>query len=515
MTDPHEFETTLGDSTAMERDTAQSVCVLTILSHVDPGRVGDRTVLRSGRTELSRLGPQFIAPRGRDSMTIGDRYVSRKPIVFQVGRGGDVRVARPADGMAMTVDGVDVASAVELDTAALESGVLIDLAGRVCLLLHRITPAQTAHPHWGILGENAKIETLREHIARVAALDIGVLIRGESGTGKELVAHAIHQLSGRRSRPWITVNMAALPSTTAASQLFGHLRGAFTGATRDHKGCFEAADGGTLFLDEVAEASPEVQAMLLRVLETGEIQPVGGTSHKRVDVRVLTATDANLEQAADEGRFRFPLLQRLSGFEITVPPLRARRDDIGRLLYHFAALELREQGLDALLTQPRKRPWVPSALMARLAAYDWPGNVRQLRNLVRQMIVHSRDADALEAGPSVQRLLEARPPRPDDAAPDVARVKPAEISEQALIAALRANGWRLMPTARALGIARSTLYLLVDRCQGIRRAGDIEETELRAAFDQSNGAVAAMATTLEVSPQGLKRRLNELGWSAE
>ena len=196
------------------------------------------------------------------------------------------------------------------------------LAGRIVLVLHPMPPAPAREVEGlGLTGDSAAMAQVRADVRRVADLEVAVLLRGETGTGKELVARAIHRRSPRRSRPYLAVNMGAIPPALAAAELFGAARGAFTGADQRRTGYFSQAHGGTLFLDEIGETPPEVQVLLLRALETGEIQPVGAEAPRRVDVRVLAATDADLEAAIAAGRFRAPLLHRLNGYEIRLPAL--------------------------------------------------------------------------------------------------------------------------------------------------------------------------------------------------
>ncbi|HEU4537176.1 MAG TPA: sigma 54-interacting transcriptional regulator, partial [Polyangiaceae bacterium] len=182
--------------------------------------------------------------------------------------------------------------------------------------------------------------------------------------------------------------MGAVPKELAAAELFGAARGAYTGSTHDREGLFRSAQGGTLFLDEVGEAPPEVQVMLLRALETGEVHPVGAKAPVAVDVRLVAATDANLESQIRDGRFKEPLLHRLAGYEIRLPPLRERREDIGPLFYHFARGELEATGEARRLApaDPYEAPWLPAPIAARLVRHPWPGNVRQLRNWARQIV---------------------------------------------------------------------------------------------------------------------------------
>ena len=276
-------------------------------------------------------------------------------------------------------------------------------------MLHRMPPAPARETdRFGLIGDSAAVAQVRADIRRVADLEVAVLLRGETGTGKELVARAIHRSSARRSRPYLAVNMGAIPPALAAAELFGAARGAFTGADQRRAGYFSQAHGGTLFLDEIGETPAEVQALLLRALETGEVQPLGAEAPRRVDVRVLAATDADLEASIAAGRFRAPLLHRLNGYEIRLPALRERREDFGQLFFAFLRQELEAMGEGERLEDPGPRgtPWLPAPVVARLAAADWPGNVRQLRNVARQIAIGNRGAAEAVLPPAVLGTLE-------------------------------------------------------------------------------------------------------------
>jgi two-component system nitrogen regulation response regulator GlnG len=408
----------------------------------------------------------------------------------------------------------------------------------VALLLHFLDPlGAPGVPHFGLVGESLAAVQLRREIGRVAGLPVPVLLRGATGTGKELVARALHGAGPRRQAPYLAVNMGAIPTTLAAAELFGAARGAWTGADRKREGWFSRADGGTLFLDEVGETPLEVQALLLRALESGEIQPVGGDSVTRVDVRLIAATDAELESAVAAGRFRAPLLHRLGGYEILVPSLSRRRDDVGRLLLHFLRHELEAVGQGARLAprRPEERPWLPAATVARLAAHDWPGNVRQLRNVARRIVVAGRDADEVPKGDWIERLL-AEPaasvsptPVPPDAAgvgapsgsaprdtppPRAARKeyrRPEEIADEEILATLRANRFRLQPTAAELGIARTSLYDRIENSPLFHKAADLSRQEIERCSELCGGDLDRMVESLEVSKRGLQRRMKQLG----
>jgi len=497
---------------------------LTVLCHPDPGRVGEQAALpglrRDGVELLSRLTPDFRTPDGDPRGSLADPRVSRQPLRLAPRPGGDLTIDAGTTRTRLTIAGADVDGTRKITAEELANGVVLVLGARVALLLHVLQPSVVRPPAFGMVGESAAILRLRREIERVADLRFPVLLRGESGTGKDLVAGAIHQAGPRRDRPYLAVNVAAIPASLAAAELFGAAKGAFSGADRRRPGYFERADGGTLFLDEVGEMPPEVQVLLLRALESREIQPVGAEAPQAVDVRVIAATDADLEQAIAGGRFKAPLLHRLASYEIVLPPLRERRDDLGRLFFHFLRQELAELGEPGRLAGDGRRPWVSAELVARLAAYDWPGNVRQLRNVVRQLAVASRGAEAMEVGSRVERMLAGEtgstisappPPAGKTRAASGKYRDPSEVGEDELIAALAAHQFRLQPTAAALGVSRASLYVLIDACPRIRKASDLGREEIAAAAERCGGRVEAIAEELEVSKQGLKMRMKELG----
>jgi two-component system nitrogen regulation response regulator GlnG len=350
---------------------------------------------------------------------------------------------------------------------------------------------------------------LRQEIARAAPSDVPVLLRGETGTGKELVARALHEHGPRREGPWVAVNMAAIPPQLAAAELFGVEKGAFTGATSRKRGYFQHAEGGTLFLDEIGETPPDVQALLLRALESGEIQRVGAAAASRIDVRVVAATDVDLEARVAEGTFRAPLLHRLAGYPIWLPPLRERREDLGLLFYHFLAEELRAAGGASRLglSSYDAEPWIGASLVARLAIHDWPGNVRELRNAARRTV-------AANPGPEPARLPQpfADPgaSAPAEAPVAVRRRKPSEVGDEEILTALGAEDWNLKATARSLGISRASLYARLESIPGVRKAADLGREEIERLRERHDGDIRAMASALQVSTAGLEQRMRKL-----
>jgi two-component system nitrogen regulation response regulator GlnG len=506
------------------------VPALTLISHPDTQRVGERLLLEEllvgAEVPLSRKAPDFLRPGETRGAPLADPCLSRKPIVFAPGEGGRVRLL-VEEGGTHVVAGDPVRGGREFGPEELAAGIPLELAERVVLLLHLAEP-ETDGPQdsLGMVGQSPGIRRVRRHIAQVADLQVSVLIRGETGTGKELVAQAIHQRSRRRSARFIGVNLGAIPKELAAAELFGAKKHAFTGA-QDREGFFRAAQGGTLFLDEVGEAPPDVQVKLLRVLESGEMFPVGADIPIPTNVRVVAATDANLEEQIREGRFKAPLMHRLAGYDIRLPPLRERREDLGLLFFHFAREELEALGEAWRLKpeDPYSDPWLPAPLAARLVRYSWPGNIRQLRNLTRQLVIASRGLPHLRVDPQIEKELSSaatplgRPLRlPEEpepkAAPEpkaVPRRKPSDITEPELLAALRAHAWDLSAAADRLGIPRPSIYDLIDKSPNIRTAGDLTPEEITRCHRECQGDLDAMVQRLEVSKRALRRRIKELG----
>jgi len=283
-------------------------------------------------------------------------------------------------------------------------------------------------------------------LPQVAASDCTVLVQGETGTGKELLARALHHTGPRRRRPFVAVNCGALPETLLESELFGYKAGAFTGAQRDKPGRFALAEGGTLFLDEIGDMSPALQVRLLRVLQDGTYDVVGGTETRRADVRVIAATHRDLERRVGEGAFRADLYYRIDVVKIEIPPLRERREDVPLLVDHFVARLNRLQGKSVVGVHPE--------VLGLLMAYDFPGNVRELENILEHAFVLC-DGDRLELGHLPPRFLARR----GLGAGSPAIRDAARAAEACLISeALERHGFDRLATARALGIHKSTLH---------------------------------------------------------
>jgi two-component system nitrogen regulation response regulator NtrX len=369
------------------------------------------------------------------------------PVVMMSGRAGLSDAVRATKLGAftflekpLTPEGVLLAltSAMELRRARLEARALradLGLAGEM-------------------IGDSPGIERVRGLIQRIGPTDSRVLITGESGVGKELVAAAIHAASSRRERPFVRVNCAAIPRDLVESEMFGHEKGSFTGATERRIGRFELAHTGTLLLDEVGDLGPEAQAKLLRAIEAREIERVGGGHPIRVDVRIIAATNKDLQRAVQEGKFREDLYFRLNVIPLAVPPLRERPSDISLLVRHFSAMHHVRTG------QPMPR-WTPDAIAA-FGRYRWPGNIRELANIVERLsILHAGlevTEDAVRAVLPVERAP-ATAPLPDPAALDRSLTDTLDEYERMLIArALSMAGGNVAEAARRLKTDRPNLY---------------------------------------------------------
>jgi two-component system, NtrC family, response regulator AtoC len=342
-----------------------------------------------------------------------------------------------------------------------------------------------------MLGHSPQMREVRELIRRVADTDVTVLIRGESGTGKELVARGVHAASSRRDQLFVKVNSAALPSELLESELFGFERGAFTGATHHKPGKFEFANHGTIFLDEIGELQPSMQAKLLQVLQDGEFARLGSNRDVRVDVRVVAATNRDLEQAAAEGRFREDLLFRLNVVSITVPPLRQRRDEIPVLTEFFLRHYAEHYNKPALA--------ITSDTLRIFGEYNWPGNIRELENLIKRMVIlGSADAVRRDLEDAIARqstgslrgapnrpiasvvvprplgITHAAPAGPSLAAPptgslkEIARQAAREAEGDLIFKTLRQTRWNRREAARRLGISYKALLYKIKEADAHR-----------------------------------------------
>jgi two-component system, NtrC family, nitrogen regulation response regulator NtrX len=342
---------------------------------------------------------------------------------------------------------------------------LRNATGRIDLAEENARLKATIESRYEIVGKSFAIRALIEKIEKVADTPARVLITGENGTGKELVARALHRQSPRARKPFVEVNCAAIPGELIESELFGHMKGSFTGAIQDRAGKFEQADGGTLFLDEVGDMSLAAQAKVLRVLEDGEVTRIGGAKARKVDVRVIAATNKKLEDEIAAGRFREDLYYRLNVVPIHVPPLRERREDIPLLVEHFLMQFARHDGVAARS--------IDAAAVERFAAFDWPGNVRELRNTIERLLILSTGPRVTPA--DVERLAGARAA----SSGGLGGLEDSKTFEEFKLAAeraflavkLRQHDWNVAETARTLDMPRSNLYKKIER-HGLAREAE-------------------------------------------
>jgi psp operon transcriptional activator len=344
-----------------------------------------------------------------------------------------------------------------------------------------------------LIGESPVFLAMLEHVSRAAKLTKPVLVIGERGTGKELITARLHYLSERWERQLVRVNCAALTETLLESELFGHEAGAFTGATRMHAGCFEQADGGTLVLDELGTIPLRMQEKILRVIEYGEFQRVGGSKMLTSDARIVGSTNENLPALARRGQFRADLLDRLAFDVIHVPPLRARPEDIEALAYHFAVN----------VTSELKRPFFPGfspKAMAELMSYDWPGNVRELKNVVERSIYRADDSEE----PIETVLFD---PFDSPFAPAAAPV-PAAAADSAVAEEREGAGARPAPAAGESRRARSATTWPVDLRDEV---GELEKRLLEEALEQAQYKQTAAAELLGLTYHQLRGLLKKYG----
>jgi DNA-binding NtrC family response regulator len=359
----------------------------------------------------------------------------------------------------------------------------------------RAAPAAAAKPAFrDILAESPGMERVLRIAAKAARSDIPVLIEGESGVGKELVARAIQAASDRKRRPFVAVNCGALPENLVESILFGHEKGAFTGASERHVGKFEEASGGTLFLDEIGELPADIQVKLLRAIQESEIDPVGARRPVSIDIRIISATNRNLIEEVKAGRFREDLYYRLSVLPVTIPPLRERREDIPVLAAHFAA-RFGERGGNA----PKR---IAPDAMAALVGHDWPGNIRELENAVfRAAVLSDSDVLSLSDFPQIAAQLPGFT-LPEPALRDLAAEAPGLFDEP-------------LPSGPAQGVEPGDGWLaLLDSFGQVRRLEEIEAEAIRHAIRRYEGHMSEVARRLGIGRSTLYRKLKDYGIEA-
>ncbi|MFT4623520.1 MAG: DNA-binding NtrC family response regulator [Myxococcota bacterium] len=476
----------------------------TVLYHPDPRRIGEvAAVSLAGPTRsvaVSRTEPVFGWADG-PARPLDDAYVSRTPVSFTV-RGHTVRLSLPSGSAPYAVNGVRGTGREVLTVETVRSDVVVTFGRRVLVLVEPGVRPPPRREELGLVGASAATIDLRRSLHAAGAVDTPVLLLGETGTGKEVSARAIHACSRRHRKPFVAVNLAAIPGTTAASQLFGHARGAFTGADGANPGYFGQAEGGTLFLDELGETPDTVQPLLLRAVDQHEVQPVGGPV-RRTDVRLISATDADLHQLVTERRFRKALLFRMASQTIRLRPLRERPADIAVQLIWF--LEQALGGAASVLAPPKAggMPWLGMDVVQTMLAHRWTGNSRELRAAAFSIARESAEAGGGRAVvPMLEGAAQATPP-------------PEPVGRSGLLGARRIRevlerwDYQILGAAGELGVGRNTLYAAM-RERGIRVAADITPADLEAAREAVGDDTRAMARHLGVSVTNLRRRARKL-----
>jgi|SRR5579871_651914 len=494
-----------------------SAPALTIVWHPHLDRIGQIAPLKNlvevDVAHVSRSEPLFFPPGGETGEPIAHRFISKSPVLDLSFKRGTFELRRMQDDQ-VEVDGELLNAPQRISETDLRRGMIITLARRIVLCLHSVHFPISRSPSLGLLGTSDAIEDVRRLVTRQAPKETLVLLRGESGSGKELAAAALHHVGPRAARPFLVKNMALLGRERAEADLFGHKKGAFTGAIADSAGLFRSASGGTVFLDEIGEVTPEVQPMLLRVLEDKKVQPVGATESIKVDVRIVAATDAKLEMAVTEQRFLPSLYNRLlSAFVIKLPPLRERREDVGVLLLHLLRKELPNPSVLQRLqdTDAHVRPWLSARDVAAVARSPLAANVRSLLALARRL------ADAIDDGPKARThaivgefLAESAMPElpiPIDGPDDQPTPPPITLDADRMTAALERAGWQRLKAAELLGVSRRTFYRWLERDAHLRALLDADPQELQRKLAASGGETQRLAADLGTSPAILQRLL--------
>lgn len=494
------------DTTLDGSDRANRRPALTILWHPDVRRIGDRALLGTRRIELSRIEPVFEPSGLGEGAPLADQYISHRTPAALLGLAGEGVELSPGDGDApIKLDGSPLLDRVLLSPGALEAGVILTVARRVVLCLHY---ARTARPPavdtLGLVGVSDAISEIRADIQRVAPARTPVLIRGETGTGKELVALAFRAAGGRAAAPFIAVNMAKIPRDRAVAEIFGYEKGAFTGSIAAYAGAFRAAHGGTLFLDELGLTPMEVQVVLLRVLEDGLVQSLGSAKEHKVDVRLIAATDADLNKAMADGSFSPALFERIARYPITLPPLRQRREDIGVLLRHLLRLHLAAHGEpDRLAQPPTAAPWLSASAVAKLALYDWPHNVRQLSNSAERIVIDNLGRPKAELSKRVRDDLQ-------DQSPVTLEAPTGPPSDEQVAEAFKRHQGNLRLAAAELGISRTQFYEARKRNRYLPQLSTISDEDLLASHAANGGDIVRTARDLAVPVKALQDRLARL-----
>jgi two-component system nitrogen regulation response regulator GlnG len=437
---------------------------------------------------------------------LDDPFLSRQPCLELEVTNRSLKLRPLGGAQPIALGGELLDEPVVLDEGDLMRGAVLTLGRRIALCIHLAVPPSKQLQDLGFVGHSDVMNAVRTSTLSVADLSKPVLIRGETGTGKELVANAIVANGARKNKPFVPVNIAALPPQLVAAEIFGHEKGAFTDAARERNGYFHAADGGTLFLDEIGLAPPDVQSALLRVLETGQVQRLGGNVARHVDVRVLAATDSDLLERPERGQAFSPaLLHRLSSATIRLPALRERPQDLGLLLLHFLRDVLAETHELGRLETPieAKRTWLDARIFAQLAASPWPGNVRQLRNFATELAISSRGNAAAQVTPALLSMLGNDAPSPQMA------TSSDPVDHDRIAEALARNDFQPARAARALRVSRNTIYEHMRKDPNLGLLSRLSAEEFHRHIEDCDGDLREVARRLQVSYRAVQLRFGK------
>lgn len=488
----------------MAEDFASApVLGITILWHPQRERIGEQMLgpAAGGAIALNRFAPLFArAGAGHDGTPLGERSITREPVHIRFIADGGIQIEHARGKMGLELNGRPSNGADQFTAGELDRGIVIGLGSQVFVCLHLMRSLPRAANVPGLIGVGDGAIKMREAIAQVAGTGMPVLLLGETGSGKEVAAQAIHALSARRSGRFVALNMATLSESLAAAELFGAVKGAYTGAATSRRGWFAEAEDGSLFLDEIGDTPASVQAMLLRVIESGEYRPLGASADARSNARIVAATDQDLGQ----GGFNQALRRRLEAFVIRVPALRERREDIGVLMRYFLEAEALEEGWS-----------LPFELLSQVFNGDWPGNVRQLAHAMRRVALDVRAGMAPVLEQSVMMPVVpvvAGSAATADASSRSVRRKVSELSDDDLVEAMEKSQWQILAASKVLGISRPTVYKLLEAHPRIRFPADMSEEEIRLAWTACEGDLQRCASRLMTPAEALRRHIGLLGF---
>lgn len=485
----------------MAEDFASApVLGMTILWHPQRERIGEQMLgpAAGGAIALNRFAPLFArAGAGHDGTPLGERSITREPVHIRFVAEGGIQIDHARGKMGLELNGRTSNGTDQFTACDLDRGIVIGLGSQVFVCLHLMRSLPRAANVPGLIGVGDGALKMREAIAQVAGTGMPVLLLGETGSGKEVAAQAIHALSARRNGRFVAINMATLSESLAAAELFGAVKGAYTGAANSRRGWFAEAEDGTLFLDEIGDTPASVQAMLLRVLESGEYRPLGASADARSNARIVAATDQDL----GEGGFNQALRRRLEAFVIRVPALRERREDIGVLVRHFLDVEA-----------PGDAWNLPFELLSQVFNGDWPGNVRQLAHAMRRVALDLQAGIVPVVEQSVVMAVVQAPASANvsASASRPVRRKVSELNDDELVEAMQSSQWQILAASRTLGISRPTVYKLLEAHPRIRFPADISEQEIRAAWTACEGDLQRCASYLMTPVEALRRHVNLL-----